>query len=196
MKGFVERFSLTDGQKEVAVETDLSNNHVVVRGKEGQQISINATTISKYTESLYSYVKTFGSPNKWKLNRPKYHGEPSEGTYYFKTDETNDNEDDLDEYRKTVNTIAGLEEDLEALVGITVMLASFTTGFLIGSGGIGFGAAVAAYLAALGYGVAAEQKANEIGLNKTRRIIIILKFFIIQMYITKVIYKNYLLKFL
>ena len=50
-----------------------------------------------------------------------------------------------------------------AQVGTTVFFAGFATGFAIGSGGTGFGIALAAYIAAAGFGLAAQQTANEIG---------------------------------
>ena len=112
---------------------------------------------------VVSILYTNTSPKKWKLVRPKYAGEASSGGYYFRANQTTTNKSDLNEFRVTVNSIASKESELKTLVGLASFLGGFATGFAIGSGGTGFGVAVAAYLAAAGFGVAAQQKANEIG---------------------------------
>lgn len=156
-----ERFS-PDGTRNAVATVDLNQNIIsAIDYTTGE--TTRATTVSKTTESKYAYEYTNTSPKKWKLVRPKYAGEASSGGYYFRANQTTTNKSDLNEFRVTVNSIASKESELKTLVGLASFLGGFATGFAIGSGGTGFGVAVAAYLAAAGFGVAAQQKANEIG---------------------------------
>lgn len=128
---------------------DLNNDTVLVRNEYG--VLMAANSISKYTDSLYAYIKTYGSPNKWELRRPEYLNESSDAVFYFKTNETTVNKSDLSGFRTTVNSMATLEGKLESAVGTTSALAVIA-GASAGVGGpVGWGAAAAALLAALGF---------------------------------------------
>ncbi|MBF4693105.1 geobacillin-26 family protein [Fusibacter ferrireducens] len=95
--------------------------------------------------------------------RAKYANESNPGGYYFKTKQTTTNANNLDEFRKTVNSISSAESELIALVGTSTFFAGFATGFAVGSCGTGFGVSLAAYIAAAGFGLTAQQKSNYIG---------------------------------
>lgn len=127
------------------------------------QIETRAVVASKKTESVYAYEYTNDNPKEWKLTRAKYAGESNDAGYYFKTKQTSINADHLDEFRVTVDSLASKESELKTLVGVSAFLGGFATGFTIGTGGAGFGVALAAYLSAAGFGVAAQEKANQIG---------------------------------
>lgn len=127
------------------------------------QIETRAVVASKKTESVYAYEYTNDNPKEWKLTHAKYAGESNDAGYYFKTKQTSINADHLDEFRVTVDSLASKESELKTLVGVSAFLGGFATGFTIGTGGAGFGVALAAYLSAAGFGVAAQEKANQIG---------------------------------
>lgn len=157
-----ERYSISDRVLLATVTVDL-NDETIKETDSNAGISIQAVVSSKYTDSVYGYEYTNDNPIEWKLTRAKYAGETNDAGYYFKTKQTSVNKSDLDSFRQAVNSIASAESELLALVGTTSFLAGFATGFTIGTGGSGFGVALAAYLAAAGFGLAAQEKSNKIG---------------------------------
>jgi len=157
-----ERFSVSDGTLLATATVNLSVN-TITETDLNTGIAVTSTTQSKYTDSLYGYEYTPGSPAQWRLQRPKYNGEPEEGAYYYRTNQTTTNKSDLNNFRTTVNSLESLEEELLAQVGTTTFFAGFATGFAIGSGGTGFGIALAAYIAAAGFCLTAQQTSYEIG---------------------------------
>lgn len=157
-----ERYSNSDGVLLAAITVDL-NDETIKDANSNTGISIQAVVSSKYTDSVYGYEYTNDNPIEWKLTRAKYAGESNDAGYYFKTKQTSVNKSDLNSFRQAVNSIASAESELLALVGTTSFLAGFATGFTIGTGGTGFGVALGAYLAAAGFGLAAQEKSNEIG---------------------------------
>lgn len=144
---------------------DLDNDTVLSRNEYG--VVTAASSISKYTESLYAYIKTYGSPNKWELRRPEYLDEPSDSAFYFKTNETTKNSDDLDNFKSTVNSMATLEGKLESAIGTANLLAVITGATAAIGGPVGWGAAAAALIAALGFNNSAQNYAYDIEEKQT-----------------------------
>lgn len=157
-----ERFSRNNGELEVSAVVDL-DKEIIYDSQSNRGVSTKAVIASKYTDSVYAYEYTNDNPKEWKLVRAKYAGESNNAGYYFKTRQTTINATNLDSFRVTVNSIASRESELRTLVGVSAFLAGFATGFTIGTGGTGFGIAVGVYLASAGFGVTAQNKANEIG---------------------------------
>ena len=156
-----EKFSAS-GALEATVVVDL-DEQTIYDSATNNTIETRAVIASKKTESVYAYKYTNDNPKEWKLTRAKYAGESNDAGYYFKTKQTSVNEDNLDAFRVAVDSLASKESELKTLVGISAFLGGFATGFTIGTGGAGFGVALAAYLSAAGFGVAAQEKANKIG---------------------------------
>lgn len=139
---------------------DLNDNTVLTRNEYGAVTAANS--ISKYTQSLYAYIKTYGNPNEWELRRPQYLDEPSSSVFYFKTKETTVNKADLTSFQTDVNSMYTLEGKLESAIGTTYTL-SVIAGASAGVGGpVGWGAAAAALIAALGFANSAQNYAYEI----------------------------------
>ena len=101
-----ERFSVSDGTLLATATVNLSVN-TITETDLNTGIAVTSTTQSKYTDSLYGYEYTPGSPAQWRLQRPKYNGEPEEGAYYYRTNQTTTNKSDLNNFRTTVNCIFG-----------------------------------------------------------------------------------------
>lgn len=139
---------------------DLNNDTVLTRNEYG--VVTTANSISKYTESLYAYIKTHGSPNKWELRRPQYLDEPSDSSYYFKTNETTANKSNLNGFQSSVNSLATLEGKLKSAIGTTNALAVFAGASAAVGGPVGWGAAAAALIAALGFANAEQNYAYDI----------------------------------
>lgn len=156
-----EKFS-SSGILEATVVVDL-DEQTIYDSETNNTIETRAVIASKKTESVYAYEYTNDNPKEWKLTRAKYAGESNDAGYYFKTKQTSVNEDNLDAFRIAVDSLASKESELKTLVGISAFLGGFATGFTIGTGGTGFGVALAAYLSAAGFGVAAQEKSNQIG---------------------------------
>lgn len=139
---------------------DLNDNTVLTQNQHGVVTATNS--ISKYTQSLYAYVKTYGSPNEWELRRPQYLDEPSSSAFYFKTKETTKNKSDLSGFQTAVNSMYTLEGKLESAIGTANTLA-VVAGASAGVGGpVGWGAAAAALIAALGFANSADNYAYDI----------------------------------
>lgn len=140
--------------------TNLNNSTVSTLDEYG--VATAANSISKYTESLYAYIKTYGNPNEWELRRPEYLDEPSSTAFYFKTEETSVNEDDLSGFQTAVNSMYTLEGQLKSAIGTANTLAVIA-GASAGIGGpVGWGAAAAAFIAALGFDNSAQNYAYQI----------------------------------
>ena len=153
---------LDDGTLLASAKVDLNTKMITVTNPTAGTMTTE-TVISKTTESKYAYEYTNTNPREWKLVRPKYAEETNEGGYYFRTKQNSTNRDDLDDFRTTVNSIASAESELKQSIGASSFLAGFAVGFAVGTGGSGFGIALSAYIASLGYSLAAQAKANEIG---------------------------------
>ena len=163
----LERFSLITGELEATAVTNINDLSNITIIEDDEAINhTTSTVLSRFTDTLYAYIITHGTTNVWELRRPRYQGEPSLGSFYFKTNQTSSNQNNLTSFRNSVDNIRQLELDFYTLVGVTSGLAAFATGFLIGSGGLGWGAAVAVYIASIGFGVAAQQKATQLGTQK------------------------------
>lgn len=111
---------------------------------------------------MYAYIKTYGSPNKWELRRPEYLDEPSDSAFYFKTNETTVNKSDLSGFQTTVNSMATLEGKLKSAIGTTNALAVIAGASAAIGGPVGWGAAAAALIAALGFANAEQNYAYDI----------------------------------
>lgn len=155
-----ERFTL-DNTLEVTAFVDI-DEETIYDSESNTTVSTLAVIASKYTDSVYGYEYTNSNPKEWKLTRAKYAHEDNAAGYYFKTKQTTTNKDDLDAFRVAVDRIASKEATLKVQVGVTAALAGFSTGFLIGAGPAGWGVAVSGYLAAAGFGIAAQITATEI----------------------------------
>lgn len=156
-----ERFNL-DNELEVTAVVNV-NDETIYDSKTNTTVSTRAVITSKYTESIYGYEYANSNPKEWKLTRAKYAYESNDAGYYFKAKQTATNKSDLDNFRIAVDKIASKESTLKVQVGITAFLGGCSTGFAIGAGPAGWGIAVSGYLAAAGFGVAAQATATEIG---------------------------------
>lgn len=140
----------------------LTTKQTIYDSQTNSTRSTRAVIDSKYTDSIFAYEYTNNNPKEWKLIRAKYAYEDNDGGYYFKTKKTSINKDNLEAFRVAVNGIASKESTLKTQVGITAFLGGFSTGFAIGAGPAGWGIAAAGYLAAAGFGVAAQSTVTQI----------------------------------
>lgn len=155
---FTERSLLTDTESSATVSVaDVREQYSVER----------AVTISQDTDSGFLYRKTTGSPNQWRLTRPKLKDEGT-GRFYFMCNENSSNKSYLSAFMSAVNTLANNEATLESKAG-SAKFASFITGvlagFAIGTGGTLAPAAISALLVTAGLTgdakAAAEVVANQ-----------------------------------
>lgn len=97
-----------------------------------------------------------------RANRPEYLDEPSDSAFYFKTNETTVNKSDLSGFQTTVNSMATLEGKLKSAIGTTNALAVIAGASAAIGGPVGWGAAAAALIAALGFANAEQNYAYDI----------------------------------
>ncbi len=144
-------YTVVDG-----VVSNLINDNVI-NENEGENIIENGARSSKKqdTVSNYEYTKTYGSPNKWQLRRPKTN---IFTYYYFDTTETASNSSDLTRFYNAVEDVNTLEKKAVVYIGSAGLSAFLTYASIpatIASGGILSPATVAAGLAAVGATTAA-----------------------------------------
>lgn len=150
---FTERNILTDVESSATVSVyDVQVQRSVER----------AVTVTQDTDSGFLYSKTTGSPNQWRLERPKLKDEGS-GRFYFKCDEDSSNKSYLDAFMSAVTTLANNEATLENKAGVakfTAFITGVLAGFAAGTGGTLAGTAISALVTTIGLTGAAKEAAE------------------------------------
>lgn len=118
--------------------------------------------IHQDTFSNFEYDIYIGSPNKWRLERPK--GAFSQ--YYFEINENSSNQNRLNTYRSAVDTLNTQEVKAISMGGtamVTTAAAAFVSGMAVASGGVLTPEAIASVVAAVGANGAMAIEISEMG---------------------------------
>ena len=154
----------SDGAYEYTVIYDTVNDTMQMATKNlhtgevqyGPKVSIDETqgvqtraTIHQDTFMYYEYDIYTGSPNRWRLERPK----EAFSQYYFEVNETSSNSSRLNAFRDAVDALNSQEIKVIASGGtalVSAAAAAFLSGMASVSGGALTPTAIAAVVAAVG----------------------------------------------